>query len=205
VYDGSEIQEAVFTLLAIDRCGAQAVCLAPDMELDEVNHLTGQPTGAKRNVLVESARIARGKIRNIAEVKAADLDAVIFPGGFGAAKNLCNFAVKGADAAIHPEVARLLKEMAAAKKPIGAICIAPALIAATLGRELKPQLTIGNDQGTAAAIAATGSTHVDCPVTEFVVDRDNRIVSTPAYMLAERISETAEGIEKTVTAVIGMI
>jgi len=170
-----------------------------------VNHLTGQPTGAKRNVLVESARIARGKIRNIAEVKAADLDAVIFPGGFGAAKNLCNFAVKGADAAIHPEVARLLKEMAAAKKPIGAICIAPALIAATLGRELKPQLTIGNDQGTAAAIAATGSTHVDCPVTEFVVDRDNRIVSTPAYMLAERISETAEGIEKTVTAVIGMI
>jgi enhancing lycopene biosynthesis protein 2 len=205
VYDGSEIQEAVFTLLAIDRCGAQAVCLAPDMELDEVNHLTGQPTGAKRNVLVESARIARGKIRNIAEVKAADLDAVIFPGGFGAAKNLCNFAVKGADAAIHPEVARLLREMAAAKKPIGAICIAPALIAATLGRELKPQLTIGNDQGTAAAIAATGSTHVDCPVTEFVVDRDNRIVSTPAYMLAERISETAEGIEKTVTAVIGMI
>lgn len=205
VYDGSEIQEAVFTLLAIDRCGAQAVCLAPDMELDEVNHLTGQPTGAKRNVLVESARIARGKIRNIAEVKAAELDAVIFPGGFGAAKNLCTFAFKGADAAIHPEVARLLKEMAAAKKPIGAICIAPALIAATLGRELKPRVTIGNDQGTAAAIAATGSTHIDCPVTEFVVDQDNRIVSTPAYMLAERISETAEGIEKTVQTVIGMI
>jgi enhancing lycopene biosynthesis protein 2 len=202
VYDGSEIHEAVFTLLAIDRNGAEAVCMAPDMELDEVNHLTGQPTGARRQVLVEAARIARGKIRNIAEVKAADLDAVIFPGGFGAAKNLCTFATKGADATIQPDVARLLREMAAAKKPIGAICIAPALIAATLGREYHPQVTIGTDAGTAAAINATGSRHQDCPVREFVVDRSNKIVSTPAYMLAERISEAAEGIEKTVQAVI---
>ncbi|RII25571.1 MAG: isoprenoid biosynthesis protein ElbB [Geobacter sp.] len=205
VYDGSEIHEAVFTLLAIDKNGAEAVCMAPDLALDEVNHLTGEATGAKRNVLVESARIARGKIRNIAEMKEADLDAVIFPGGFGAAKNLCNFAVKGADATVHPEVARLLREMAAAKKPIGAICIAPALIAATLGKECKPKVTIGNDADTAAAIQQTGSEHVPCPVTEFVVDTANKIVSTPAYMLAERISETAEGIEKTVKAVIGLI
>lgn len=205
VYDGSEIHEAVFTLLAIDKNGAEAVCMAPDLALDEVNHLTGEATGAKRNVLVESARIARGKIRNIGAVKATDLDAVIFPGGFGAAKNLCNFAVKGADASIHPEVARLLREMAAAKKPIGAICIAPALIAATLGKEYKPKVTIGTDAGTAAAIQQTGSEHVSCPVTEFVVDTTNKIVSTPAYMLAERISETAEGIEKTVKAVIGLI
>ncbi len=204
VYDGSEIHEAVFTLLAIDRNGAEAVCMAPDMELDEVDHLAGAPTGAKRNVLVESARIARGKIKNIAEVKAGDLDAVIFPGGFGAAKNLCDFASKGADATPNPEVARLLKEMARAKKPIGAICIAPALIAAVLGRDYAPQVTIGNDAGTAAAINATGSCHVECPVTEFVVDRENRIVSTPAYMLAGRIGEAAEGIEKTVRAVIEM-
>jgi enhancing lycopene biosynthesis protein 2 len=205
VYDGSEIHEAVFTLLAIDRNGAEAICMAPDMELDEVDHLTGQPTGAKRKVLVESARIARGKIRNIVEVKATDLDAIIFPGGFGAAKNLCTFAFKGAEATIQPEVARLLREMAAAKKPIGAICIAPALVAATLGKEYHPQLTIGTDAGTAAAINATGSSHQDCPVQEIVVDRVNKIVSTPAYMLAERISEAAAGIDKAVQAVMDLI
>lgn len=205
VFDGSEIHEAVCTLLAIDRNGAEAVCIAPDMELNEVDHLAGKETGATRNVLVESARIARGKIRNIAEVKAADLDAVILPGGFGAAKNLCTFAFKGADATIQPEVSRLLKEMAAAKKPIGAICIAPALVAATLGREYAPKVTIGTDAGTAAAINQTGSEHVDCPVTELVIDRANKIVSTPAYMLAGSISEAADGIEKAVKAVIDLI
>lgn len=204
VYDGSEIHEAVITLLAIDRNGAEAVCLAPDMDLSEVNHLTGQETGATRNTLVESARIARGKIRNVAGITAGDLDAVIFPGGFGAAKNLCNFAEKGAGAAIHPEVARLIREMAAAKKPIGAICIAPALIAAALGRDFKPKVTIGTDAGTADAINQTGSEHVNCPVSEFVVDKEHKIVSTPAYMLAGRISEAAEGIEKAVKAVVDM-
>jgi len=205
VFDGSEIHEAVVTLLAIDRNGCEAVCMAPDMELAEINHLSGQETGAKRNVLVESARIARGKIRDIKEVKGGDLDAVIFPGGFGAAKNLCNFAVKGADASIHPEVSRLLKEMVGAGKPIGAICIAPALVAAVLGKEYAPQLTIGTDAGTSAAIRQTGSIHVDCPVTEFVVDKQHKIVSTPAYMLASSISEAAEGIEKAVKAVIGLM
>lgn len=205
VFDGSEIHEAVFTLLAIDRNGAEAVCMAPDVQLDEVDHLAGSPTGAKRSVLVESARIARGKIRNIAEVKASELDAIIFPGGFGAAKNLCDFASKGAAATPQPDVARLLKEMAAAKKPIGAICIAPALIASVLGKELAPQVTIGTDEGTAAAINATGSCHVNCPVTEFVVDKKNKIVTTPAYMLANRIGEAAEGIEKTVKALIEML
>jgi enhancing lycopene biosynthesis protein 2 len=205
VYDGSEIHEAVFTLLAIDRYGAEAVCLAPNMEFSEVDHLTGKATGAKRNVLVESARIARGNIRNINAVTAGELDAIIFPGGFGAAKNLCNFAEKGADAAIHPEIARLLREMAAARKPICAICIAPALVAATLGKEYAPKLTIGNDAGTAAAIAATGSEHVACPVTEFVIDKERKIVSTPAYMLAQRISEAADGIAKAVKETLDMI
>jgi enhancing lycopene biosynthesis protein 2 len=205
VRDGSEIHEAVLTLLAIDRNGAEAVCMAPDMEVPEVNHLAMQETGAKRNVLVESARIARGNIRNIKDVKAADLDAVIFPGGFGAAKNLCDFAVKGAAATIQPDVARLVRDMAKAKKPIGAICIAPALIAAILGKEYAPSLTIGNDAGTASAINQTGSKHVECPVTEFVVDRENKMVSTPAYMLATRISESAEGIEKAVKAVLDLI
>lgn len=202
VYDGSEIHEAVLTLLAIDKAGAEAVCMAPDRDFPEINHLTGEPTGATRNALVESARIARGKIRKIDEVKADELDAVVFPGGYGAAKNLCTFAEKGPQAEILPEVKRLLAEVAAAKKPIGAICIAPALVAATLGKEYAAKLTIGNDPGTAQAINATGSCHVDCPVTEFVVDEQNKIVSTPAYMLAGRISEPAEGIEKLVREVI---
>ncbi len=202
VRDGSEIHEAVLTLLSIDRNGGEAVCMAPDSEFPEVNHLTMQETGEKRNVLVESARIARGKIKNIRDVKAEHIDALIFPGGFGAAKNLCNFAEKGAGATVHPEVARLVKEMAAAGKPIGAICIAPALIAATLGKDYAPQLTIGTDAGTATEINKTGSRHVECPATEYVVDEKHKIVSTPAYMLAGRISETAEGIEKLVREVL---
>jgi enhancing lycopene biosynthesis protein 2 len=205
VYDGSEIHEAVFTLLAIDRNGAEAVCMAPDKEFPEVNHLTGTPTGSKRNALVESARIARGKIRCIKEVKAVDLDAIIIPGGFGAAKNLCNFAEKGAKAEVHPEVARILKEMAVAKKPICAICIAPTLVAAVLGKEYAPKLTIGTDNETAAEIQATGSEHLECSVKEIIVDKTNKIVSTPAYMLAERISEAAEGIDKAVKATIELI
>lgn len=205
VRDGSEIHEAVFTLLAIDRQGAEAVCMAPNVEFPVTDHLVMQETGEKRNALVESARIARGNIRDIKDVKATELDAIIFPGGFGAAKNLCDFAMKGAGASVQPEVARLLKEVAAAKKPIGAICIAPALIATVLGKDLGPTLTIGNDGGTAAEIEKTGATHQDCPVRDFIVDRKNKIVSTPAYMLANQISEVYEGIDKCVKAVIELI
>lgn len=202
VRDGSEIHEAVLTLLAIDENGAEAVCMAPDMDYPEVDHLAMKETGANRNALVEAARIARGNIKDIGKVHAGDIDAVIFPGGFGAAKNLCDFAEKGAKSTAHPEVARLLKEMAAAGKPIGAICIAPALVATVLGKEYTPKLTIGNDAATAAEIGKTGSIHVDCPVTEFTVDTGHKIVSTPAYMLAGRISEAAEGIRKLVGEVI---
>lgn len=205
VRDGSEIHEAVFALLAIDQAGCKAVCMAPDADFAVTDHLSMQETGEKRNILVESARIARGSIRNIKDVKAADLDGVVFPGGFGAAKNLCDFAVKGAAASVNPEVSRLLKEMAAANKPIGVICIAPAMLAAALGKELAPTVTIGNDAGTAAEINKTGAIHQECPVTGFVVDKKNKIVSTPAYMLANRISEAYEGIEKCVKEVIKLI
>jgi enhancing lycopene biosynthesis protein 2 len=205
VYDGSEIHEAVLALLAIDRLGCEAVCMAPNVDLSVVNHLTAQETGEKRNVLVEAARIARGKIRDVKEVTAAELDAVVFPGGYGAAKNLCNFAVKGAAASVNPDVARLLKEMAAAKKPIGAVCIAPAFIAAVLGKEYSPTLTIGNDAGTAAEIDKTGAIHRECPVTEFVVDSKNKLVTSPAYMLATRVSEVYEGIDKCVREVVKLI
>ena len=207
VYDGSEIHEAVITLLAIDRAGAEAVCMAPNVaQLHVVNHLSGEVDSKdSRNVLVEAARIARGKIRDLSTVSASDLDAVVLPGGFGAAKNLSTFALAGADCSLNPQVERLLKEMFAAKKPIGAICISPVVLARALGKVAPITVTIGNDVGTAAAIKATGAQHENCPVREFVIDRKHKIVSTPAYMLAGRISEAADGIEKTVRAVLSLL
>ena len=207
VYDGSEIHEAVITLLALDRAGAEAVMMAPDVEFAVVNHLTGEPVeGATRSVLEESARIARGKITDIKKIKAADLDALMIPGGFGAAKNLCDFAFTGPECEVNPEVARLVKEIVAARKPLAAVCIAPALVARVLGSEnLSHQLTIGTDKDVAAALTTMGATHVACPVEELVIDKENKIISSPAYMLAGRISEAATGIEKTVAALLEMI
>jgi enhancing lycopene biosynthesis protein 2 len=205
VYDGSEIHEAVLTLLAIDRLGCEVVCMAPDVSLAVINHLTFKETGEKRSVLVEAARIARGNIRDVKGVSAEELDAIVFPGGFGAAKNLCDFASKGAAASVNPDVARLLKEMAATAKPIGAVCIAPAFIAAVLGKEYSPTVTIGNDAGTAAEIDKTGAQHQDCLVTGLVVDAKHKLVTSPAYMLATRISEVAEGIDKCVLEVVKLI
>jgi enhancing lycopene biosynthesis protein 2 len=207
VYDGSEIHETVITLLALDRAGADVVIMAPDMEQAVVNHLTGEPVeGAVRNVLEESARIARGNISDIAKVKAGDLDALFIPGGFGAAKNLCDFAFKGPDCSVHPEVARLIREIVSAQKPLVAICIAPAVVAKVLGDDkLAHELTIGTDEGTAGAVASMGATHVPCPVNEFVIDKKNKIITSPAYMLAGSISEAAEGIEKSVQALMEML
>lgn len=207
VYDGSEIHEAVCILLTLDRAGAEAVCMAPNIEQSVVNHLTGEEiAGVTRNVLEESARIARGKVSDIAEVKATDIDALIFPGGFGAAKNLCTFAFKGADCEVNPEVARLVREILAARKPLAAVCIAPALISKVMGDDkLAHKLTIGTDAATAGALESMGSQHVDCPVSNFVIDTDNKLVSSPAYMLAGSIKEAAEGIEKTVQALLKMI
>jgi enhancing lycopene biosynthesis protein 2 len=205
VYDGAEIHESVITLLALDRHGADAVICAPDVaQMHVVNHLTGAVAqGEERNVLVESARIARGAIKDVKKVSADELDALILPGGFGAAKNLCNFAVKGADCEVNPGVAALVRAVHAQGKPVAAVCIAPALLAKVLGDE-GPELTIGNDAGTAGALETMGAAHVDCPVREFVVDRKRKIITSPAYMLAKRISEAADGIEGTVTALLEM-
>jgi len=205
VYDGAEIHESVVTLLALDRRGAEAVICAPDVpQMHVVNHLTGEVAeGETRNVLVESARIARGAIRDVATVSADELDALILPGGFGAAKNLCDFAVKGSDCVVDPDVAALVRAVHAQGKPVAAVCIAPALIAKVLGDE-GPALTIGSDADTAGALESMGANHVQCPVEEFVVDRERKLVSSPAYMLAQRISEAAEGIEKTVDALLEM-
>ena len=205
VMDGAEIHESVITLLALDREGAQAVCMAPNMDqMHVINHLTNSEiAGEKRNVLVEAARIARGDIRDIKDVGADELDGVIFPGGYGAAKNLCDFSVKGENCHVHPEVARLVREMSKAHKPIGVVCIAPAMMA-KMAQELgsKVKLTIGNDSETASALKSMGVDHIDTPVTDIVVDEQHKIVSTPAYMLAQRISEAATGIEKLVKKVL---
>lgn len=202
VRDGSEIHEAVCALLAIDRAGAEAVCLAPDKpQAAVVDHLRGRSVSEARNVLVESARIARGKIRDAAQVKATDLDALLLPGGFGAAMNLSDFAEAGGKAKADPVVARLLKEMHAAGKPIAALCIAPAVLAAALGLG---ELTIGDDEGTAKNLEALGARHVEAGVVDVVVDRKHRLVTTPCYMLAGRISEVAEGAEKAVRALLEM-
>ena len=203
VYDGAEIHESVLTMLALDRGGAEMVLCAPDrQQLHVVNHHTGEVVeGESRNVLVESARIARGAVRDVAEVSADELDALIFPGGFGAAKNLCNFAVQGAGCEVDPGVATLVKRVHEQGKPVAAICIAPALLAKVLGDE-GPAVTIGSDLDTADAIEEMGAKHVTCPVTEFVVDEKRRVITSPAYMLAQNMSELAAGIEKTVAELL---
>jgi enhancing lycopene biosynthesis protein 2 len=205
VYDGAEIHESVIVLLALDRMGAEAICMAPDTDqMHVINHLTGDVVPeAKRNVLEESARIARGNIMDLAKAKGADVDAVIIPGGFGAAKNLCDFAVAGANCQAHPEVVRFLKEVRDGAKPIGAVCIAPALIARIFG-EGNPNLTIGTDAETAGALEKMGACHVSHPVNEIHVDEEHRLVTTPAYMLAESVSQAAEGIEALVAKVVEM-
>lgn len=203
VFDGTEIHEGVLTLLALDRAGAKYQCFAPDIEqLHAVNHLTGEVAeGESRNVLVESARIARGDVKDVAAARAGEFDALIFPGGFGAAKNLSDFAVKGADCTVQADVERFAREMAEARKPVGYACIAPAMVPRIHG---DARVTIGSDAGTAGAIEGMGGVHVECPVQEFIVDETNRVVSTPAYMLAESIGEAAEGIEKLVHEVLRM-
>ena len=205
VFDGSEIHEAVLTLLALDKAGAEIVCMAPDMDqVHVINHLTQEQVKEKRNVLVESARIARGKIKNLKDVRASDLDALIMPGGMGAAKNLSTFAIQGTDAQVNPEVKRLLNEMVSAGKPVGAICIAPATLTKALS-DKKPQVTIGNDLNTAQAIEKMGGGHKNCAVDMIHVDENNNIVTTPAYMLGPGIKDIAVGIEKLVNKVVSMI
>jgi len=203
--DGAEIQEATLTLLFLDKRGAKVTAMAPDVkQMHVVDHLKGEPSGSEsRNVLAEAARITRGAIVDVKTVKAADLDALILPGGFGVAKNLCTFATEGVKLEVDPDVERLVRDMAAAGKPLGFICIAPVIAAKVLGSR-KVRITIGNDPATAAAVNALGAVHVDSPVDQIVVDERNKVVSTPAYMLGPSIAPVAAGIERLVGAVLEM-
>ena len=205
VYDGSEIHEAVITMLALDQRGATYQCFAPDIaQMHVVNHLTGKPAeGETRNVLVEAARIARGEIKDLATARAEDFDALIVPGGFGAAKNLSDFAVKGAEMTVQPDFLRFAQAMREARKPVGLICISPTMSARIFGAGV--QCTIGNDAGVAAAIEAMGGKHVECGVDKAVVDERNKLVTTPAYMLAQRLSDLAKGINDCVEKVLALV
>jgi enhancing lycopene biosynthesis protein 2 len=203
VFDGAEIGEAVLTLLHITKAGASYQCFAPDVEqMHTINHLTGEESPSSRNVLEESARIARGDVKPVTELNVADFDALILPGGFGAAKNLCDFAVKGPDATAQKDVLEACKAFASANKPAGYMCIAPALIPMVYGKGA--ELTIGNDTDTANAIAGLGGSHVECTVDNIVVDESRKLVSTPAYMLATNLVEAEAGISKLVEKVIAL-
>lgn len=203
--DGAEIHEATCALLSLDRRGAKLVALAPDVEqMHVVDHLKGAPAeGERRRVLAESARIVRGQITELSQVGAKDLDALVFAGGYGVAKNLCTFAVAGRDMRVLPAVERLARDMRAAGKPAGYICISPVIAARLFGGE-QVRVTIGNDRDTAAAIESWGARHVDCKVEDVVVDERLKVVSTPAYMLGPWIAPVAAGIDKLVSAVLEM-
>lgn len=200
--DGAEIRESVITLLALDREGANVSIFAPDIpQAEVVNHLTGETTQEQRNVLVESARIARGNIRDITHLHADDFDALIVPGGFGVAKQFCNLATAGTDMTIAPEIAHIIKDFHSAKKPIGAICISPALVAGALSSS-HPAVTLGDDND--GLIAGLGGKHVPTQVDDITVDEQNKIISCAAYMQNAALKDIATGIEKLVKKVVAL-
>lgn len=205
--DGAEVREAVLTLLALDQHGAAFQCLAPDAEQHHViNHATGQPVpGATRNILEESSRIARvGQCLDLALARVADYDALVMPGGYGVAKNHCTFAFKGAEAEVRPDVAAFLRGFFEAGKPVGAICIAPALVALALAGRESADLTLGNDAGCSAAVTRLGQRHRDTAnARDIVVDEAHKLVTTPAYMFdGARLSDVFVGIERCVAEVL---
>jgi len=201
--DGAEIHEATLTLWAIHKNGADFQCYAPDIKQHHVlNHLTGQEMNEKRNVLIESARIARGKIASLATFAPDSVDGLVIPGGFGAAKNLSSYAFDGAKCTVNSDVVAAIKAVHAAGKPIGALCIAPVILAKVLGNVT---LTIGQDQGTADHLAAMGARHQPTMPGEIAIDRERKIVSTPCYMLNSRVDQIAEGADNLIRAMLELM
>ena len=202
--DGAEITEAISTLVAIGQQGADYACFAPDKDVAETNHLTQQATGQSRNVLQEAARIARGDIQSLEALKAEDFDALAFPGGYGAALHLCDFAQKGSGGEIDPQVLRIVKAFHQVRKPIAAICIAPAIMALAFG-EKGVSVTIGEDRGTASEVEKTGAKHTNCAVEKFVVDASNNVVTTPAYMYGTaKPHQIFEGVSGAIAELLKM-
>lgn len=192
--DGAEITEAVSLMISLGQAGAEVFCFAPDLTLSPINHLTGAiENHEKRNLLTESARIARGQVQSLTELKATNYDGLAIAGGMGVATHLSNWSSAGAKAEVLPEMKRIIREFYQSEKPIAAVCIAPALVACVLGKE-KVTLTIGEDRETAEEIKKTGAQHVPCPVDDFITDRDHKIISTPAYMCKAQPFQVYKGI-----------
>ncbi|MBE1237420.1 isoprenoid biosynthesis glyoxalase ElbB [Phaeovibrio sulfidiphilus] len=204
VFDGAEIQESVLTLLAISRRGGDVQCFAPDIPQHHViDHYRNQPSpGETRNVLTESARIARGKIRPLSEYSTDESDILIIPGGFGAAKNLCSFAFDGASCSVNRDVEKALRAAHAARHPIGVWCIAPVVVARVLGNVT---VTVGADATVEEALEAMGAGHRPASARDAILDRENRIVSTPCYMAPAPLSDIADGIQKAVDELAAMV
>lgn len=203
VYDGSEVHESTLSLYSLSKNGIDYQCFAPNiMQKHVINHLNGQESeGDKRNVLTESARIARGDVKELAALKTEDYDALLIPGGFGAAKNLCSFAFDGESMQVLPELESVILNMHTAGKPIVALCIAPVILA----KVLKAKVTIGNDTGTAQAIEKMGGEHQNTRVDEISIDEENKIITTACYMLAKNPLEVGVGAELAVQAMKGMM
>ncbi len=202
VFDGAEIYEATLVQLRLDEAGVEFQCMAPNVDqMHVLNHITGEEMAETRNVMVESARLCRGNIIDLAEANPSDYDAVIVPGGFGVAKNLSTFATEGINMIINQSLTNFIQGMKEQGKPIGLVCIAPALAPKLLGAGVK--CTLGSaDDDAAKAVEAMGAQHEACAVEGISIDEDNKLVTTPAYMLAGRISEAAAGITKLVEAVL---
>ncbi|MEX0986750.1 MAG: isoprenoid biosynthesis glyoxalase ElbB [Bacteroidales bacterium] len=203
VFDGAEIHEATLSLYAIANQGGSYELFAPDIDQHHViNHLTGDEMNETRNVLVESARIARGKIKPLSAFQSADFDGLLFPGGFGAAKNLSDWAFKGADSTVLPEISDAIKSMVANGKPVGALCISPVLLAKTLEGV---KLTIGSDADTAAALRSSGATHVETTHGKAVIDEKKKIVTSPCYMLDATIIQIMDGANIVVKSMLNLM
>jgi enhancing lycopene biosynthesis protein 2 len=203
VFDGAEIHESVLTLYALAKRGIEYEIFAPDIEQAHViDHFTGQEIGEKRNVLSESARIARGKISTLSKLQMKDFDALIMPGGFGVAKNLCDFAFKSTEMSVIPELEKVILEAVAQRKPIGALCISPVVLAKVLkGAEL----TIGRDKSTSEAVEKLGGRHIQTSHGQVVVDKKYKLATTPCYMLDATIVEIGEGAFNVVDALLEMV
>lgn len=200
--DGAEITEAVSTLIALSENQVDYQVFAPNSEFTSTNHLSDS-TGDTRNVLTESSRISRGDATDITQLNPSEFDAVVFPGGFGAALHLCTWAKDGSNCQVNPDAERVIKEFHSQSKPIGAICIAPALIARVLG-DKNVTVTIGNDKETAQEINKTGAQHVDCAVDDYVTDRESKVVTTPAYMFDAKPNQVFTGISKAIKELVEM-
>lgn len=192
--DGAEITESVSLLISLNQFGAKTSCFAPSIDFTPINHISHEPMKSeKRNSLIEAARIARGQIKDLTQLHAKDFDGIAFAGGFGAAKLLSNWAEKGSQSDLHPEIKRIILEFYKAEKPIAAVCIAPTLLAKALGTQ-KVEVTIGEDSSTAEQIEKTGACHVQCPVGDYVTDREHKLITTPAYMYNALPHEVFKGI-----------